>query len=56
MAIDFECEMNKFPDNVSEATTAAALESWLDGLSITTLYSLYIEHIHGFYIAIVTYA
>lgn len=56
MAVDFDVEMNKFPDNVVEATTAAAIETWLDDLSITTLYELYIEHIKGFYVAIVAYA
>jgi hypothetical protein len=55
MAIDFDVEMNKFPDNVAEATTAAAIETWLDGLSITTLHSLYVEHIKGFYRCIVIY-
>jgi len=53
--VDFDVEMNRFPDNVTMATTAAAIETWLDGLSITTLHNLYIEHIPGFYVAIVVY-
>ena len=55
MAIDFDCEMKKFPDNVDEDTTSAAIEEWLDGLSITTVHKLSIEHVQGFYVAIVVY-
>lgn len=49
--LDFDSEMNMFPDNISVLTTAAAIETWLDGLSITTLHSLKIRHIKGFYVA-----
>lgn len=56
MTIDFNVEMKQFPDNVADATTAAAIETWLDGLSITTVYELSIEHVKGFYVAIVAYA
>jgi len=55
VAIDFDCEMKKFKDNVSVDTTSAAIEAWLDGLSIATVHNLYIEHIQGFYVAIVVY-
>jgi len=55
MAIDFDVEMKKFADNQTDATIAAAIETWLDGLSITTLHNLYIEHVQGFYVAIVAY-
>ena len=55
MALNFDVEMNQFPDNVAVATTAAAIETWLDSLSITTVHGLYIEHKSGFYQCIVVY-
>lgn len=55
MALDVDCEMKKFPDNIDEDTIAANIESWIDGLSITTLHSLTIEHYAGFWWAIVVY-
>jgi len=53
--VDFDVEMEQFPDSATQATTAAAIETWLDALSITTVHKLYIEHIHGFYVCIVVY-
>jgi len=53
--LDVDSEMNMFPDNVVVATTAAAIETWLDGLSITTLRKLHIEHKGGFYRSIAVY-
>ena len=55
MAVDFDVEMNSFPDNVANATTAAAIETWLDGLSITTVHEISIEHHAGFWKVIVVY-
>lgn len=53
--VDFDVELSKFPDNVTEATTAAAIETWLDALSITTVHALTVTHKHGFYEVIVIY-
>lgn len=53
--VDFDVEMKEFPDNVAVATTAAAIETWLDGLSITTVHALSINHVKGFYVVIVIY-
>lgn len=53
--LDVESEMKIFPDNVSEDTTAQAIEDWLDGLSIITVRKLNIEHVGGFYRVIVVY-
>jgi len=55
MAVDFDVEMSKFPDNVDEATTAAAIETWLDNLSITTVHSLTVAHHQGFWKIIAIY-
>jgi hypothetical protein len=46
---------NIFPDNVSEATTAAAIETWLDGLSINQLTKIKAFHRYGFYRVVVYY-
>ena len=58
MAIGVEVEMNQFPDNVSNATTAAAIESWLDTLAIDdakTVYEISMEHKSGFWVVIIVY-
>lgn len=55
MAIDFEVEMNSFPDNDADADIAAAIETWLDALSITTVHSLSIIHSKGFVRVVVVY-
>jgi len=55
LTLNVDTEMNIFPDNVSESVTAAAIEIWLDGLSITTLHKLTIQHINGFYRSVVVY-
>ena len=53
--IDFEVEMNQFPDNVALATTAAAIETWLDSLTVTTVHEISIEHKHGFWVVVIIY-
>lgn len=56
MAIDFDVEMGMFRyDEEDLDTTAAAIETWLDALSITTVHSLNIEYVHGFLVCIVVY-
>jgi hypothetical protein len=55
MAINFDVEMNQFPDNKTDAETAANIETWLDGLGITTVHELNIDHVKGFYVCIVVY-
>jgi len=58
MATTFSVVANEFPDNVSMSTTATAIKTWLDGLSITitTSYGVCIEHLNGFWKVIVIYA
>lgn len=56
MAITFTVAQKKIPDNVIEATFASTLKSWLDSLSVTTVYGLEIEHLQGFWIVTVIYA
>ncbi len=56
MAITFDTAANQFPDNVSKATTATAIKTWLNTLTVTTVYELIICHVKGFYVAILVYA
>jgi len=58
MATTFSVVANEFPDNVSMSTTATAIKTWLDGLSITitTNYGIEIIHHAGFWKVIVIYA
>ena len=37
MTLDFNVELKHFPDNVPLATTAAAIETWLDSLNISAV-------------------
>lgn len=55
LVIDTDVEINQFPDNVTNSVTAAAIESWLDGLNITTVRKINIDWKGGFYKVIVTY-
>jgi len=58
MAKTFEVEMKQFPDNVALATTAAAIETWLDGLTIgntDTVYQILIEHKSGFWVVAIIF-
>jgi len=57
MATTFSVVANQFPDNVSMSTTATAIKTWLDALSITvtTCYGISIEHHAGFWKVIVIY-
>jgi len=56
MPITFSVAKNKFPDNVADSTTATNIKNWLDGLSITTVYLLQVQHVQGFWEVIVIYA
>ena len=57
MAITFTVASERFPDNVALSTTASAIQTWLNStLTVTTLYTLYVEHVSGFYVAICVYA
>lgn len=53
--LTFTVAMNKFPDNVTEATTAAAIKTWLDSLTVDSVYEISIEHYAGFWVAICIY-
>lgn len=55
MSLDFDVELAKFPDNVEYATTAAAIETFLDDLNITTVHALTVTHKNGFFEVIVVY-
>lgn len=57
MATTFSVVGNEFPDNIAMTTTATAIKTWLDGLSITitTVYGITIEHHAGFWKVIVIY-
>ena len=55
MSINFDVELTKFPDNKEYSVTAAAIETFLDDLSITTLHALTVTHKNGFYEVIVIY-
>lgn len=48
--------VNKFPDDVADATTATNIETWLATLGITTYYEVSIEHSKGFWYVFVIYA
>lgn len=53
MGITFSVATKSIPDN--SATRAADIKSWLNGLNITTVHALDIEHIHGFFEITVIY-
>jgi len=58
MAKDFEVAKTSIPDNQSDAEVAAAIETFLDDLSIGsdhTVYELSVEHVHGFWHVVVIY-
>lgn len=55
MAITFVVAKNRFPDNVASATTATAIQTWLNTLSVTTVHGLQIEHVQGFWEVIIVY-
>ncbi len=55
MVIDFEVELEKFPDNKEYPVTAAAIKTFLNDLNITTLHSLTVTHEKGFYEVLVVY-
>ena len=42
-------------DNLSDSAIASAIETWLDGLSVTTVYEIGIEHYQGFWHVLVIY-
>ena len=58
MGYTFDVEMNSFPDNVDDDTTAAAIETWIDSLDIPssrTIYEISREHHCGFWKIIIIY-
>ena len=55
MTITFTVAKNKFPDNVTDATTATAIKTWLDALAITTVHSIQMEHVQGFWVIVAIY-
>jgi len=55
MSIDFDVELEKFPDNKDYSVTAAAIETFLDDLNITTLHALTVTHEKGFYEVLIIY-
>lgn len=55
MAITFSSEANQFPDNDSLSDVATAIETWLNTLTVTTVYEISIEHVKGFYVVVAIY-
>jgi hypothetical protein len=55
MVLNVEVAANKFADNLADDALATAIEAWLDGLSITTIYNCTIVHYQGFWRAVVVY-
>jgi len=58
MARNFEVSKTQVADNLTDANVAAAIETWLDGLSIGsshTVYEITVEHYAGFWHCICIY-
>ena len=53
MVINFKVAKGEYPDN--STILAADIETWLDGLSITTVHAVGLEHVHGFWYILVIY-
>jgi hypothetical protein len=56
MAIEFEVFTKQYPDNLSDADLQTALKTDLDALEVTTVYSIEVEHLHGFWVVFAVYA
>jgi len=56
MAITFTVAKNSFPDNLTDAALATTIKSWLDGLTVTTVYSVESQHYYGLWHIICIYA
>ncbi len=56
MAITFNTAMNQFPDNDADADIATAIKTWLNTLTVTTVYEITIEHVKGFFVVTIIYA
>jgi len=55
MAITFSVYKGSYPDNLSDEDFSTLLKTDLDALEVTTLHSLGIEHLHGFWVLFVVY-
>jgi len=56
MAITFTVFKKSYADNLSDAAFQTAVKTDLDALSITTVYALEVEHLHGFWVVVCVYA
>jgi hypothetical protein len=55
MAVVFSIFKRSYADNLSDEDFSTLLKTDLDALEVTTLYSLEIEHLHGFWVLFVVY-
>jgi hypothetical protein len=55
MTLEFKVFVNQYPDNLSDEDFSTLLKTDLDFLNVTTLHSLEIEHLHGFWVLLVIY-
>lgn len=54
-AWDYDSEIKKFRDNLDSTTLAAAVETWLDSLSLSYVGQIQVNHVKGFYVYKVIY-
>lgn len=56
MAITFSVFKKSYADNLSDEDFQAVLKTDLDALEATTVYSIEVEHVHGFWACVIVYA
>jgi hypothetical protein len=56
MPITFAIFKKSYADNLSDEDFQTALKTDLDALDITTVYSIELEHLQGFWICVTVYA
>ncbi len=56
MTITFSIFKKSYADNLSDEDFQTALKTDLDALSVTTIYSIEIEHLHGFWVIVAIFS
>jgi hypothetical protein len=56
MAITFSVFKKSYADNLSDSDFQNALKTDLDALNATTVYSIQMEHLNGFWVMVCTYS
>lgn len=56
MPITFAIFKKSYADNLSDEDFQTALKTDLDALDVTTVYSIELEHLQGFWICVTVYA